>query len=279
MPPTDRNILIGLAKIGERQEALAKQMEERDDRQVERYEALVARLDERHQSLLSKLEDQEEAFLERLEAAKSRVLESIRPEFAEMLQPLAAKVAQLEQAKTKLVAWGTGGGVLATVVAWLAENFLRLLPVAVVLGVGAGWLLTGCTDDRQWSRPIPIYIDPGLPQNCKNAVDGALGFWQARGVDYLKPAVEPKKPARGVYVTKYDLPPDTLGRIVQPDLGVELAWIQLDECDGVLGTQVAAHELAHLMGLDHVNDNKNLMYELSFGANWDLEDWQLSIVR
>jgi Flp pilus assembly protein TadB len=144
MPPTDRSILISLAKIGERQESLAKAMEARDDHNAERYESLVARLDERHETLLQRLEAQEEAFLERLEAAKGRVTDSIRAEMSSMLEPLSRRVADLDKARTKLVAMGSGAGMLATVAAWVIDHFLKILPVIILCGLGAArWLLSG----------------------------------------------------------------------------------------------------------------------------------------
>ena len=107
-------ILVGLAAVEARQAAMASQLDDQGERNIERFEALVDRLDERHEALLARIEMRERHILESLERLSAA------------LPPLSARVDDLEKSRTKLVAIGTGGGMLATAVAWMAEHWLKL---------------------------------------------------------------------------------------------------------------------------------------------------------
>lgn len=107
------SLLVGLAAVEARQATFSQQLEDQGERNIERFEALVDRLDERHKALLDRIENREKHITETLER------------LASALPPLTARVEELERAKTKLLAIGTGGGILTTAAAWAIEVLTR----------------------------------------------------------------------------------------------------------------------------------------------------------
>jgi len=107
------NLLVGLAAIEARQSTFSEQLEDLGERNIERFEALVDRLDERHKALLERIETRERHITEALERLSTA------------LPPIVARVEELERAKTRLLAIGTGGGILTTAAAWAIEVLTR----------------------------------------------------------------------------------------------------------------------------------------------------------
>lgn len=281
---SDTNILAAIAAMGVRQENLAEKLDETEARHIERLEALGERLDERHEALLERLDAREAA-----RDAAMRVF--VRDVVREALEPVHGRLDTVEKKQQKLTYAAGGMTALVGVIAWLWEHVgQKLLPVLGLL------FMAGCaapTVSRfhagwpSWRRPVRVAIASDVPAACISAVHQAVAFWKARGVGYLHATVVPaeelpigRPQALTVAVVNDSLPTGLTGlcRPLTDEYGARAMEIRLGSCR----TQTAVHELAHALGLGHVDDAQNLMYfsvDPAKDGPWGLTPAQVKAVR
>jgi len=290
-----QGLMVAFASMEAAQRALAQDVQDNADRNVERLEALAEKLDERHEALTTLLEEREEGRDER-EAARDEAMRAfVRDVVREALAPMHVRLDAVEQ-KQRQITWIGGALVSASgVLAWMWEHFGKYVAPVLFLAVLSCAHLPEATKMRAaygwptWRRPVRLAIASDITPECFQALMAGLRFWQSQGVDYLEPHVVPAAelvpglPIAGTIavVTASVKDPESLGETfsVHDSWGSQAAEIRLARCRA----QTAAHELGHaLAGPAHSVEPANLMYygaDLERDDQWGLTAAQVAAVR
>lgn len=233
----------------------------------------LARLEERVNAVLQRMDDRDELQAERDAHFETMLAATVSQAVAAGIKPLTDRVSALEESKRRLVWLGSVIGAAGPTLAWLIQRYGKYLLVLFLV------CMQGCTDVPAWTeRPVPVYTGPSLPPECDDALERALAYWADHGVDYLVRADTDKVIKYGIIVGHQDLRGNVIG---QAELHRDVAVISVEHCGGSVGLQIMAHEFGHALGLDHVDDDTNLMnpYLVGSGSNLGLTEDQLEQVR
>lgn len=208
-------------------------------------------------------------------------LAQFRAEVSARFTALESRVETLKDEHTRGKGWIAGVLAAVSLLVAVAGWVLRLAPLALLAGCAGP---AGPFVHARWhetDRPVPVYVDPSVPDACKRGVRFALDTWAVRGVTFFR--LTPAAPERGGVWITYN--PAIRARhwvgVTYPDVEagrMHGAQIELATCS----EHVIAHELGHAAGLDDLPRarrwRENLMWHDASGGE-HVREIELGIIR